>query len=831
MNTKRTKCIFCQTPLPSHSVLLPDRNNYPCKILVCENCDAVIPIYSGESTCGLTEIEKQIRFHENLWQESPKESLYDLEEDLQVMVRTLRNIIGEPKPDQTILEIGAGRGALVRALKLEGYRVIGCEPSEKLVQQARDVFHLGVEELVQSDAQTFLLDQALAKVKPNVIFIWHVIEHVEKPLEIIKSCFELLPTGGKILIQVPLLASEYLYAEHICFLSSSTINWISNQLKEARCRTWIDTSNLFLSAEIEKHSDYSLNIQHPVIAGAWLFDAMQAMCENRAVSSEMLKKVTKEFETRLRAPQTIQRDNTDKPNNFPCHERHVNESEQSRMPESPLTQKDFTALDDTIKTHARQLNRIAESQSNIEHQLKALAITSAQQENENVTLRQKVASNEVQNQTLRTALSTRQSEIDAATSALKVLQEENAKTHKTLGEETDKALELIFRLQSAENSIKKVTFELEEAENRYNRLLRSFEGEIANSTELRKTASELQHSITQQTDTITQQTDTITQLTDHIRNQDADLAAKNRILNEFNQNKVLKFLEQINIISTPIKREDPTAPPQKQTLPSHLPTRSLNFHERPHNRYWWHRTGRTNYVPLLYSHLNPLEWATMAAWFDDTEKRFKSTGEANVPPLSLLFGLISGNGLNKIVQCGHYVGYSSLMLGFLLRTQSAPQSLFSIDIDPDVTAYTNDWIGRAGLEDHVKLHVGCSANADSVTAALDYLKSKPQLVFIDSSHQYDHTLLEMDVWYEQLTNGGFLVLHDTSLFAASFDASNSGGVLKACAEWCERNNVDRLSINEFVSGGEPGDFPYLDGCGITIIQKRSQSQVSAHQGV
>jgi Methyltransferase domain len=248
-------------------------------------------------------------------------------------------------------------------------------------------------------------------------------------------------------------------------------------------------------------------------------------------------------------------------------------------------------------------------------------------------------------------------------------------------------------------------------------------------------------------------------------------------------------------------------------------SRSRDFRERPHNRYWWHKLERTKYTPLIYSSMTNKEWALMEEWFNDTELKYESTGEANIPPLSLLAGLISGNGISRIVQCGHYVGYSTLVLGFLLKKQGVDKGLFSIDIDAEVTAYTQQWLDQGELNNVVRLHIGDSASDEAAAGAEAYLGDLPQLVFIDSSHQYSHTLKELDLWFDKLAPGGLLVLHDTSAFAAGFDSTEGGGVLKAVIEWCESRAIHPLSINAFVRGGTPGDVPYLDGCGITIIQK------------
>ena len=247
---------------------------------------------------------------------------------------------------------------------------------------------------------------------------------------------------------------------------------------------------------------------------------------------------------------------------------------------------------------------------------------------------------------------------------------------------------------------------------------------------------------------------------------------------------------------------------------------SLKFRQYTHNRYWWHRAPATDYVPIPYSFLDDAEWAVMAAWFEDTEKKYESTGEANVPPLSLLIGLISGSAISRVVQCGHYVGYSTLLLGFLMRKMGKTGGLYSVDIDPSVTSYTAEWIEKAGLSDYVHLDVADSADPDGPGKVLTHFGNlPPQLVFIDSSHQYEHTLKELDLWYGQLPQGGLIVLHDTSRFAASFDSTGQGGVFRAVSEWCAVRGVTSLMLNSFVTGGSPGDFPYMDGCGLTLIQK------------
>jgi len=247
--------------------------------------------------------------------------------------------------------------------------------------------------------------------------------------------------------------------------------------------------------------------------------------------------------------------------------------------------------------------------------------------------------------------------------------------------------------------------------------------------------------------------------------------------------------------------------------------RSLKFRSRPNNRYWWYRLQDTSYVPPIFAGLGDDEWQIMDQWFEDTEAKFPSPGEVSIPGISLLAALIGGNGVGAVVQCGHYVGFSTLLLGFLLRRMSKRNALFSIDIDEASTAYTEKWIQRAGLGDQVRLEICSSSDAALPEAALAFFGRAPQIVFIDSSHQHAHTIEELDLWYEALRPGGLIVMHDVSTFAQSFDATGSGGVQNAVKDWARTRGLTPFLMNSFVTSQPPDDLVYKDGCGIGLLQK------------
>src|SRR5256885_11596437 len=114
---------------------------------------------------------------------------------------------------------------------------------------------------------------------------------------------------------------------------------------------------------------------------------------------------------------------------------------------------------------------------------------------------------------------------------------------------------------------------------------------------------------------------------------------------------------------------------------------------------------------------------------------------------------------------------------------TAPRGLFTWDRDPAMCELSRRWIIRAGLEDFVEIAEGTSLDDRSIASARKYLNGAPELIVLDSSHEYESTLAELDLWYAALAPGGLLVLHDVSQFAGGFDVTGEGGVRRAFTEW------------------------------------------------
>jgi predicted O-methyltransferase YrrM len=236
-------------------------------------------------------------------------------------------------------------------------------------------------------------------------------------------------------------------------------------------------------------------------------------------------------------------------------------------------------------------------------------------------------------------------------------------------------------------------------------------------------------------------------------------------------------------------------------------------------RYWWHRLPGMDFVPPIYSDLSDDEWQVVRAWYEETD-RSGLIGECAVPLISLLHGLAFGNRITRIVQLGTCSGYSSLLLGFMLRRMDAFGGLFTIDINPELCALTEGWLARAGLTNYVKVALGDSCDSATVAAATKHFGAAPEMILLDSSHEYQATLDELALWYPALEIGGLLLLHDVSLFAAAFDATQQGGVQRALSEWRRVHpEAEVLSLNGASRSMALPRPLYKDACGVGLIHK------------
>lgn len=867
------KCPLCGSDRLHASMLIPDYSGEETQLWQCLACYAHVPQSAPRGPVD-TATASQTSFHERLWEMVAGDEMSELRADLNAMVVSMSEAFGRRQDGDLIVELGAGRGGLVRALLDQGYNAMGCEPSERLIALARKHFELENNHLVLKTAEEFLSELKISNVRPKTIVLWHVLEHLSRPLDILAKCIELVGESGSLIFQLPLLDSRYLFPEHYFFVTPETLAYLAAELGGVSFRYQVDYENKYITAFFglaatrgcvaENGMLVSIN---PLSAKRALSEptltrdaAIAGLVEQRRLAADSASKVKSDLvqlEAELSRTKAAQLE-TLKQCEWAQQSDAVNVEIISKLNErvvalSTLAEQDAARVDAVLREitalnaeidHCRNEISLRETtEQATAEELKRRELESVAIERLLVARDDQIAQKSLEMEALARELLTSRQTIEQKNEVIAGqarMIEQRWDAMQEMGQEIHRRDRQIDQLAGALKTNCEALEEVKEAERNAKQQFEIRLGEAANlNDQLRSELGNLKRSLAQREEAILGQNRMIDERWSAMQEMGREISRRDeRIQEQRNEIDELSTQARSAYLRYHEARQqyaDLTARMDEATrrgarnmfaklLPSRTPRvgfapRSRQFSLRQHNRYWWHRTDRTDYVPLIYSFLDSVEWNLLEDWFESTGESFESTGEANIPPMSMLFGIISGNGLRRIVQCGHYVGYSTLLMGFLLRRMGCSRALYSIDVDREVTTFTRSWLKRAGLTGQVTLSVADSASPREVQGAREYLGGAPQLVFIDSSHEYAHTMRELDLWYAALEKGGFIVLHDTSLFAASLDRTESGGVRKALLEWCEANKPEVITINGFVDGGHPGQFPYLDGCGLSIIQK------------
>lgn len=121
-----------------------------------------------------------------------------------------------------------------------------------------------------------------------------------------------------------------------------------------------------------------------------------------------------------------------------------------------------------------------------------------------------------------------------------------------------------------------------------------------------------------------------------------------------------------------------------------------------------------------------------------------------------------------LVELGVATGNSTIALLSAIEQQDKGR-LYSADIV--LCPHAEARATKAGLYKHWHFR-----QRNSIDYAIDFDK-QCDLIFIDSSHEADQTIREIEVWAPMLRVGGFIVFHDTM--------SRPDGVAEPIAQWLE----------------------------------------------
>jgi 2-polyprenyl-3-methyl-5-hydroxy-6-metoxy-1,4-benzoquinol methylase len=120
--------------------------------------------------------------------------------------RLWSRVFGRPSPERRgrlpwprpgrLLDFGCGGGSFLAEMAEDGWQVTGIDTSIETVHAIRK--NLGCDALAGS-----LPHPDLAPCSFDVITMWQSLEHVHRPLEVLRAAYELLVPGGKLIVAVP----------------------------------------------------------------------------------------------------------------------------------------------------------------------------------------------------------------------------------------------------------------------------------------------------------------------------------------------------------------------------------------------------------------------------------------------------------------------------------------------------------------------------------------------------------------------------------------------------------------------------------------------------
>ena len=122
-----------------------------------------------------------------------------LEPARRLLDRERLRMLGPLRPGARVIEVGAGRGRLVAALRARGHDAVGIEPSRAFSTAAR-ARGLPVEPLALEKAK-------YPHESADLVAFWHVLEHLHRPDEAIARAGRWLKGDGRLVIAVPNLGS------------------------------------------------------------------------------------------------------------------------------------------------------------------------------------------------------------------------------------------------------------------------------------------------------------------------------------------------------------------------------------------------------------------------------------------------------------------------------------------------------------------------------------------------------------------------------------------------------------------------------------------------
>jgi SAM-dependent methyltransferase len=156
-------------------------------VVKCRNCGF---IFCNPAIKGLERLERDYYNNPEVYNAYRQQNIF-------TVFRIGEELLRKIKPSGKLLDIGAGKGEFVSLAWENGYEAKGIEPSPRFCEYASKTYGVQVEQGYLGQGDYFKGE------KFDVITLFHVVEHVPRPQELLTTISEYLKEDGVVYIEVP----------------------------------------------------------------------------------------------------------------------------------------------------------------------------------------------------------------------------------------------------------------------------------------------------------------------------------------------------------------------------------------------------------------------------------------------------------------------------------------------------------------------------------------------------------------------------------------------------------------------------------------------------
>ena len=180
-----TRCPLCES-----EEKITEFSKFGVKIVGCKKCNLR---YAGKIPANLSDVYDGKSYLSESVDTYAKNIEYRKERFGKERVKLIKSFL--KKENAKLLDVGCGIGWFLEVAKVNGFEIFGQEFGKELANWTSK--RLGIKIWSQP------IEELNAEIKFDVITLFDVIEHVENPLQFLKSCKRLLTDEGIIVVFTP----------------------------------------------------------------------------------------------------------------------------------------------------------------------------------------------------------------------------------------------------------------------------------------------------------------------------------------------------------------------------------------------------------------------------------------------------------------------------------------------------------------------------------------------------------------------------------------------------------------------------------------------------